>query len=125
MKKFIAGRVEVYLEYDFERMNKYDAIEKCKELGSEWRLPNENEIRYICGNLAYGGSYDFWTSSGSVGQIVNRRGGRFDEPVYWVGDPENPEHSFVYDCQFMDRRCFQILKKSKDINSVFLSVREI
>jgi hypothetical protein len=125
MKKFIAGRVEVYLEYDFERMNKYDAIEKCKELGSEWRLPNENEIRYICGNLAYGGSYDFWTSSGSVGQIVKRRGVPFDEPVYWVGDPENPEHSFVYDCQFMDRRCFQILKKSKDINSVFLSVREI
>jgi len=125
MKKFIAGRVEVCLGYGFESLNKYDAIEKCKELGSEWRLPNENEIKYICGNLAYGGSSDFWTSFRTIGQIVNRRGQRFNEPVYWIGNPENPESSFVYDCQYMDRRCFQVLKKSKEINCVFLAVREI
>lgn len=125
MKKFIAGRVEVCLGYDFEEMNKFDAIEKCKGLGPEWRLPDENEIRYICGNLAYGGSPDFWTSYGTVGQIVNRRGGHFNEPVYWVGDPEGSESSFIYDCQFIGSRSFQAVKKSKEINSVFLAVREI
>jgi hypothetical protein len=125
MKRFIAGRVEVHLGYDFETMDKNAAIEKCKELGSQWRLPDENEIRYICGNLAYGGSLDFWTSTGTVGQIVSRRGGNFNEPVYWVGNPESSETSFVYDCQFIGTRSFQALKKSKVINSVFLAVREI
>jgi len=51
MKKFIAGRVEVCLGYDFEWMNKYTAIEKCKELGSKWRLPNQKEIKYLCQNF--------------------------------------------------------------------------
>lgn len=127
MKKFIAGRVEVCLGYDFEMMDNQDAIEKCKELGPEWRLPDKNEIRYICGNLAYtyGGSLDFWTSTGTVGQIVSRRGGYFNEPVYWVGNPESSETSFVYDCQFIGSRCFQAVKKSKEINCVFLAVREI
>lgn len=126
MKRFIAGRIEVFLGYDFEEMTKQDAIEKCEELGPEWRLPNENEIRYICGNLAYGGSLDFWTSTGTVGQIVSRRGGNFNEPVYWVGNPEFAlENSFVYDCQFIGTRSFQVLKKSKEINCVFLAVREI
>jgi hypothetical protein len=125
MKRFIAGRVEVCLGYDFEEMNKYDAIEKCKELGDEWRLPNENEIRYICGNLAYCGSFDFWTSTSTIGNLVTRRKPGWVEPVYWIGNPENPESAFVYDCQYMDRRCFQILKKSKEINCVFLAVRDI
>lgn len=125
MKRFIAGRVEVHPGYDFEEMTKQDAIEKCEELGSEWRLPDENEIRYICGNLAYGGSLDFWTSTGTVGQIVSRRGGHLNEPVYWVGNPESSETSFVYDCQFIGTRSFQVIKKSKVINSVFLAVREI
>lgn len=125
MKKFIAGRVEVFLEHDFEEMNKYDAIEKCKELGPEWRLPDENEIKYICGNLAYGGSSDFWTSTGTLGGIVNLRGGYFNEPVYWIGNPETPEYSFVYDCQFTGSRCFQMINKSRKANSVFMGVREI
>jgi hypothetical protein len=125
MKRFIAGRVEVCLGYDFEEMNKYDAIEKCEELGPEWRLPDENEIRYICGNLCYAGSSDFWESSGTIGKIVSRRGGHFNEPVYWVGNPESTESSSIYDCQFIGNRSFQMIKKSKKINCVFLSVRDI
>lgn len=125
MKKFIAGRGEVCLGHGFEEMNKFDAIEKCKQLGPEWRLPNKNEIKYICWSIAYGGSSDFWTSSGTLGGIVSRRGGYFNEPVYWVGNPESSETSFVYDCQFIGSRCFQAVKKSKEINCVFLAVREI
>jgi hypothetical protein len=125
MKKFIAGRVEVCLGYDFEEMNKQDAIEKCEELGPEWRLPDENEIRYICGNLCYAGASDFWKSSGTIGKIVSRRGGYFNEPVYWIGNPESTGSSFVYDCQFTGNRSFQMIKKSKKINSVFLAVRDI
>jgi hypothetical protein len=125
MKRFIAGRVEVCLGYDFEEMNKQDAIEKCKELGDEWRLPNQKEIVYLCQNLCYAGASDFWESSGTIGKIVNRRSGYFNEPVYWIGNPETPESSFIYDCQYLGSRSFQMIKKSKKINSVFLAVRDI
>ena len=125
MKKFIAGRVEVCLGYDFEEMNKFDAIEKCEELGPEWRLPNENEIRYICQNLSYGGNSDFWTSSGTLGGIVNRRGKFLNEPSYWMGEPEGRSRSYIYDCQFTGNRCFQVFDRSRKTNSVFMGVREI
>jgi hypothetical protein len=120
MKRFIAGRVEVHLGYNFEEMDKQDAIEKCKELGPEWRLPNKKEINYICWDLAYGGSSDFWTSTGTLGGIVNRRGGYFNEPSYWVGSKD-----LMYDCQYAGNRCFQVTNESRKINSVFIGVRDI
>ena len=125
MKKFIAGRVEVCLGYDFEEMNKQDAIEKCEELGSEWRLPNKNEITYICGNLCYAGASDFWESSGTIGKIVSRRGSGFNEPVYWMEGDLYEKYSATYDCQFTGIRSIQYISSSDIIMCVFLAVREI
>lgn len=122
MKKFIAGRVEVCLGYDFEEMNKQDAIEKCEELGSEWRLPNKNEITYICGNLCYAGASDFWESSGTIGKIVSRRGSGFNEPVYWMEGDLYEKYSATYDCQFTG---IKYISSSDIIMCVFLAVRDI
>jgi len=125
MKRFIAGRVEVCLGYDFEEMNKQDAIEKCKELGDEWRLPNQKEIVYLCQNLCYAGASDFWESTSTVGNLVTRRGGGFNEPVYWMKGDLYEKYSATYDCQFTGIRSIHYISSSDIIMCVFLAVRDI
>ena len=125
MKKFIAGRVEVCLGYDFEWMNKYTAIEKCKELGPKWRLPNQKEIKYLCQNLCYGGSLDFWDSTSTIGNLVTRRGFGFNEPKYWIEDNVNEHRSYFYDSQFFSDRAISQKPSKNHIPCVFLAVRDI
>jgi len=107
MKRFIAGRIEVCLGYDFGSMNKYDVIEKCQELGPEWRLPTQKEIKYLCQNLCYAGAYSFWQSSSTIGNLVTRRGSGFNEPRYWIEDSVHEWLSCFYDCQFLANRAIQ------------------
>ena len=125
MKRFIAGRVEVCIGYDFEEMNKYDAIEKCQELGSEWRLPNLKEIKYLCRDLCFAGDGDYWTSNSTIGNLVTRRGSRFNEPRYWIGDGVDGYLSYFYDCQFLNDRAISRKTMSHSAECVFLAVREI
>jgi hypothetical protein len=125
MKRFIAGRIEVCLEYDFEGMNKYDAIEKCGELGSEWRLPTQKEIKYLCQNLCYSGDFDFWESTSTIGNLVNRRGSGFNEPRYWLDDSVHEYLSYFYDCQFLAHRAIQQKPNNSRVKCVFLAVRDI
>ena len=125
MRKFIAGRVEVCLGYDFEEMTKYDAIEKCKELGPNWRLPNNNEIVYLCQNLCYAGSLDFWESTSMIGKLVSRRGSRFNQPVYWMQEQSDENTSKVYDSQFPGMRSIYNRSATSLIDCVLLAVRDI
>jgi hypothetical protein len=125
MERFIAGRVEVCLGYEFEEMNKYDVIKRCEELGPDWRLPNQKEIVYLCQNLCYGGDFDYWESSSTIGKIVSRRGGHFNEPVYWMEEDADEKTSKIYDCQFTGLRSIQNRSSSALIMCVFLAVRDI
>ena len=125
MKRFIAGRVEVCIGYDFEEMNKYDAIEKCQELGSEWRLPNKKEIKYLCRDLCFAGDGDYWTSNSTIGNLVTRRGSRFNEPIYWLEDSVHEYLSYFYDSQFLSDRAIQQKPNKTQLQCVFLAVRDI
>jgi hypothetical protein len=125
MKKFIAGNVEVCLGYEFEEMNKQDAIEKCEKLGPDWRLPNEKEIKYLCQNLCYAGDFDYWESSSTIGNLITRRKPGWVEPVYWMKEDSDEKTSKIYDCQFTGIRSIQNRSSSALIMCVFLSVRDI
>lgn len=41
------GNLQVYQGYTDGFFDWYDARDKCWELGNEWRLPEEEEIKYI------------------------------------------------------------------------------
>jgi hypothetical protein len=58
----IKGNLKIATEPFPSTMNWWDALKACRNLGSGWRLPNENEFKLIEESINLSSSSQFWTS---------------------------------------------------------------